>query len=260
MEKEIEEKIQKTQLSIENLTTELSQQRSLRRHREECENLAKIVNSLPSRTESEQKIRQIDEEIQRIKEQIQDKERLEALRSRQFKLIGQAIYEMSRSLEEETATQAQLQLYQQQLLQATADPGEGEGDDGDGDDPDGEEDREVGDKRTAKSEQIEQRESKKQKKGEDEGVEGEGDGEAEKEENRGDVGDEEPKEKELSVPLSQPSSTANSSPRSAQLQLNPIRSPRGASSLTPRIQQQTEPEEGEEEEGPKEEDNMEIIK
>jgi hypothetical protein len=287
LEKEIQQKILGTQESIDHLTTELIQQKSLRRHRDECENLAKIVNSVPSCDISKRKIAHLEEEIGKVNEQIAAQEAREKLRFRQFKLISQAIADMSRSLDEEAEAQNELLLLQQQL-QSSAD-GAGDGDDGedaDNDDNDGEEGGGSRDKRTEKTDHMEQKAKKPriEEVEEEEGEEGQGGG-----------GDEEGKEKEGNGAESSPSApspsvvseTGRSSPRPALPSDSSPRTIASASSTsgTPRgqsaaLRQQAlaskkvhEPEEGEEEEhkggeegvgGSKvndsQEDGMEVVK
>jgi hypothetical protein len=255
LEKEIEEKIVATQLSIDQLTRELTQQRSLRRHREECENLAKIVNGAPSSAISQRRIAQLDEEISRVNEQISAQEAREKLRLRQFKLIAQAIADMGRSLDEETDAQNELQLLQQQLQSSADGTGDGEeGEEGENDDND---EREEGggsrDKRTEKSGHMEQMSKKPRLEDvEEEGEEGPGDG--------GDGGGGAADEKEENESMSPstvsiaPPDVGRSSPRTAAISTaQPPTSPRAQSAS---LRQQalaskklSEPEEGEEDEG-----------
>lgn len=147
LENDIESKITETQSAIEVLSEELMQQKKLRRHREECENLARVVNSVPSRSKTNRDINAVEEEIARLKDQIASKETQESVRVKQFKLLMQAIADLSKSIDEDELTQSQLTLFQNQQQEM----------DGLGDDDEGEEDEDrdeegSGDKRSARGE------------------------------------------------------------------------------------------------------------
>jgi hypothetical protein len=195
-----------------------------------------------------------------VNEQISAQEAKEKLRLRQFKLIAQAIADMSRSLDEDTEAQNELLLLQQQL-QSSAD-GAGEGEEGEEGENDENDDREEGtgsrDKRTEKSGHMEPKTKKPrlEEVEEEEGEEAPGDGGEGGAAADGVVG----KEKDASEfvsPSPAPSETGRSSPRVAVAAPALPSSPRAQSAS---LRQQalaskkvSEPEEGEEDEGRAEE-------
>jgi hypothetical protein len=133
MEKDIEDKIMRTEQSIEQLSVELMEQKALRRHREECENLAKVVVSVPSCASTEKTIIQLREECDHLRKMIASKEAQESIRKKQFTLIMQSISDLQRSIAEEDSTQAMLLQLQQQLGACDEEDNDDDNEDGDED-------------------------------------------------------------------------------------------------------------------------------
>ena len=115
LEDEIAGKINKTTDAIVTLTQELVQQKKLKKHREECEALARIVNLVPSTRTLMASSNVVNDEICRLKEQLASVEATEKLRSRQVNLLLQSIADLSKSLEEEDTLQKNLQMLQQSV-------------------------------------------------------------------------------------------------------------------------------------------------
>lgn len=109
--REIGERVQQVEDSISRLSVELQQQQRLRRHRQECEMLSKVVNTLPSVSAAQGAIDVVEEQIQRIQEQLAAKEACEQLRKKQFGLLMTSLYDLQKSLAEDSyLVQCQQQL------------------------------------------------------------------------------------------------------------------------------------------------------
>jgi predicted nucleic acid-binding Zn-ribbon protein len=108
LEKEIAEKINSTRTTIQQLETELDQERQIRAHREELEEKAKAVNQLPTRAHLKRKIDAVTENMQSLSEAAASVDARLAQRQRQFSSLLQCIADLQNKLiEEEEATAAQ---------------------------------------------------------------------------------------------------------------------------------------------------------
>lgn len=107
---EIEKNIESTQKRIEYLSEELQQQKKLRQHKEECEMMARVVNTIPTRSFSNVEITQVDEAMKKVNDQLLLKEAHEKIRIKQVALLMQSIADLYKSFEEdEILSNAQLQ-------------------------------------------------------------------------------------------------------------------------------------------------------
>ena len=137
LEREIEAKIEETSESIVTLTQELGQQKKIKKHRDECEALSRLVNLVPSTRTIMASSNLVSSEISRLEEQLASTEAIESQRHRQVNLLLQSIADLSKSLEEEDDLQKQLLALQQSVdnqTQEDDDAVDDNDDDVDGDD------------------------------------------------------------------------------------------------------------------------------
>ena len=108
IEKVVEEDINRAELDISNLTKELNEQKSIRKHKEECELLARLVNTLPGKSAVGKDIAKAEDALSQLREQSQSAEYKVTMRTKQFQVLLQTIFDMKRNLEEESEQQALL--------------------------------------------------------------------------------------------------------------------------------------------------------
>lgn len=121
IEKSIEEDIKAAQIDISNLAKELSEQQSIRKHKEECELLARLVNTLPPRSTVMKDIVKAEDALAKLREQSNTAEHRVNMRTKQFQLLLQSIFDMKKNMEEDSEQQELLAI-----LETTAAPEEDE--------------------------------------------------------------------------------------------------------------------------------------
>ena len=104
-EKEIEENINKAEIDINGLSKELNEQKSIRRHKEECELLARLVNSLPPQSVVGRDISKAEDTLRHLRDQSHSAEYRVNMRTKQFQGLLQSIFDMKSSLQEESEQQ-----------------------------------------------------------------------------------------------------------------------------------------------------------
>jgi hypothetical protein len=108
IEKSVEEDISKAEMDINNLNKELAEQKSIRKHKEECELLARLVNTLPSKTVVGNDIKKALDALSPLRKQSESAEYRVNMRKKQFQVLQQTIFDMKRNLEEESEQQGLL--------------------------------------------------------------------------------------------------------------------------------------------------------
>ena len=108
----------------ERLKVQLSEERMLRRYKEEYENIARVVNALPSRSELSSEIekeKKILDASQRGLDQATA--RLET-RSKQFDLLIRTIHDLQKTLQEDVQNDEQQLLMTQEIESSSSKPQE----------------------------------------------------------------------------------------------------------------------------------------
>ena len=118
--RQIDSDVEAMRAEIDRLQTELTYEKQVRQNREEYEKVAKMANARPARRQTEEKLRQIQEEMRSIAdEEAANIAELE-VRSKQFHLLMQAVNDLKSTIAEDEM--------QKRVLEEAAD---GEGGDGD---------------------------------------------------------------------------------------------------------------------------------
>lgn len=105
IEKSIEEEIHAAELDINNLTQELNEQKRIRKHKEECELLAKLVNTLPPKSAVMKDIVKAEDALNKLREQSQSAEYRVSMRKKQFQVLLQSIFDMKQNIAEDSEQQ-----------------------------------------------------------------------------------------------------------------------------------------------------------
>ena len=99
--RQIDADVQSTRAEIDRLQTELTYEQQVRQNREEYEKVAKMANARPARRQTEEKLRQIQEEMRSIAdEEAANIAELE-VRSKQFHLLMQAVNDLKSTIAED---------------------------------------------------------------------------------------------------------------------------------------------------------------
>jgi len=117
LESALLKQIEDTEVSIQELETDLGQAKQIRKHRNTCELLAQDVAKFPSRASLEKQTKGVDDSIVQCEQAILDMNDRITQRVSQFKALLQAIADLKGSLKEEEE-QLRLAMLQQQALQA----------------------------------------------------------------------------------------------------------------------------------------------
>lgn len=176
LEENIEKQINSNQKAILLLTEELSQQQKIRKHKEECEALAKAVNTYQSRRVLNAEIEKVNEYLRKLNDKLNSTENRISLRSKQFQLLLRSIYDLQAALHEDEELDKLTSQYENMENEEDI---LGTGDDADIDDAEREEDRSRsrgGDERDAKKPRLDDGEGEEGgevvAEGEVEGIEG----------------------------------------------------------------------------------------
>jgi len=94
----IQNKIVKTQEQIEKLKVELEHERMEKAHREECVALAKLVNQLPTRTETKRRIEKQTVELQKLKNEKNLIEKEMTAKRKQFALFNYSLSQLQQEI------------------------------------------------------------------------------------------------------------------------------------------------------------------
>ena len=99
--RQIDGDVSATRAEIDRLQTELTYEQQVRQNREEYEKVAKMANARPARRQTEEKLRQIQEEMRSIAdEEAANIAELE-VRSKQFHLLMQAVNDLKSTIAED---------------------------------------------------------------------------------------------------------------------------------------------------------------
>jgi hypothetical protein len=110
MEADTERDIQDAEKHIEQLTEELREHKSVRRHKEEVEMLARLVNTLPAGSVVDKEMRKAQEALDRLRAESAAADNKVRMRSKQFQVLLQCLSDLQRSVEEEEEQRAALSL------------------------------------------------------------------------------------------------------------------------------------------------------
>eukprot|EP01041_Mallomonas_annulata_P001809 gene1809-3507_t len=101
MEDDIERRIQEAQISISQLSEELSQQQQIRKHKEECDAMAKIINEYPTSSTLQKQIDSVKHSLGGLNDQIEMMDSRIQMRSKQFQLVVHSITDLQKTLSED---------------------------------------------------------------------------------------------------------------------------------------------------------------
>jgi THO complex subunit 7 len=110
MEEDIERDIQAAEKRIEQLTEELREHKSVRRHKEEVDMLARLVNTLPAGSVVDKEMRKAQEALDKLRAESAAAYNKVTMRSRQFQVLLQSLSDLQRSVEEEEEQQRAMAL------------------------------------------------------------------------------------------------------------------------------------------------------
>lgn len=99
--KEIEESIEEVKGQIEAFKEELKQSRVIRRHRQEYDSLAKVIQKHPPRDISHDKIAELDSKLSRLADTRDSLSQKLALRRKQFHLLVHSVHQLQDMLSRE---------------------------------------------------------------------------------------------------------------------------------------------------------------
>jgi THO complex subunit 7 len=105
LERDIEDEISTVQANISRLTQELAEQRSIRRHKEECEMIARLVNTLPARSLVTKEITRAEEAVAKLRDQTSVADSKVNMRTKQWQLLLQTVLDMQKNLAEDEEQQ-----------------------------------------------------------------------------------------------------------------------------------------------------------
>ena len=96
LEATIEKQIAATQKDIVELRSQLADERTSRRHKEECESMARVVNQEPPRAETEAKIAEINAALEKLTREQEEVDARVDVRQKQFKLFMKTLFDLKR--------------------------------------------------------------------------------------------------------------------------------------------------------------------
>lgn len=118
--RQIDSDVSATRAEIGRLQTELTYEKQVRQNREEYEKVAKMANARPARRQTEEKLRQIQEEMRSIADEEATNVAELEVRSKQFHLLMQAVNDLKSTIAEDET--------KKRVLEEAADGEGGEGD------------------------------------------------------------------------------------------------------------------------------------
>ena len=99
--RQIDSDVSATRAEIGRLQTELTYEKQVRQNREEYEKVAKMANARPARRQTEEKLRQIQEEMRSIADEEATNVAELEVRSKQFHLLMQAVNDLKSTIAED---------------------------------------------------------------------------------------------------------------------------------------------------------------
>lgn len=105
LNKQIEQKIKEAQEKISECKNELQQAKRIRKHRQEYDSLAKVIQQHPDRQGTTQKLELLDEELSSLEDKKQTLEQKLDIRRKQFHVLISSIHELQRILEDDEANE-----------------------------------------------------------------------------------------------------------------------------------------------------------
>lgn len=105
LNKQIELRIEEAEQKIMESKEELKLAKQIRKHRQEYDALAKVIQQQPDRQETTRKLQNIDEEIKQLEETKKTLEQKLDLRRKQFHVLISAIHELQSMLEEDEGSE-----------------------------------------------------------------------------------------------------------------------------------------------------------
>lgn len=106
----MQHEIETTQRRIESLKRELEQAKRIRKHKEECEAVARVVRRFPPRSETQQLLAVANSEAEELRQRLADIEAQVDLRGKQFRVLVQAIKDLQRTLDEDGEVKEAIEL------------------------------------------------------------------------------------------------------------------------------------------------------
>ncbi|XP_060571654.1 THO complex subunit 7 homolog [Ruditapes philippinarum] len=101
LNKQIESRIEEAELKIKESKEELKMAKQIRKHRQEYDALAKVIQQQPDRQDTTRKLQDVDEDLKQLEETKQKLEQKLDLRRKQFHVLISAIHELQSMLEED---------------------------------------------------------------------------------------------------------------------------------------------------------------
>lgn len=115
-QQQMQHEIEATQQRIESLKLELEQAKRIRKHKEECEAVARVVRRFPPRSETQQLLTVANSEAEELRQRLADIEAQVDLRGKQFRVLVQAIKDLQRTLDEVRKMKRRNELVEDTLL------------------------------------------------------------------------------------------------------------------------------------------------
>ncbi|KAL4225875.1 THO complex subunit 7 [Mactra antiquata] len=101
LNKQIESRIEEAERKIKESKEELQQAKQIRKHRQEYDALAKVIQQQPDRQDTTRKLEDVDEELKQLEETKKTLEQKLDLRRKQFHVLISAIHELQTMLEDD---------------------------------------------------------------------------------------------------------------------------------------------------------------
>ncbi|XP_060607244.1 THO complex subunit 7 homolog [Ruditapes philippinarum] len=101
LNKQIESRIEEAELKIKESKEELKMAKQIRKHRQEYDALAKVIQQQPDRQDTTRKLQDVDEDLKQLEETKKKLEQKLDLRRKQFHVLISAIHELQSMLEED---------------------------------------------------------------------------------------------------------------------------------------------------------------
>ncbi|XP_045164609.1 THO complex subunit 7 homolog [Mercenaria mercenaria] len=105
LNKQIESRIEEAEQKIKESKEELKMAKQIRKHRQEYDALAKVIQQQPDRQETTRKLQNVDEELKHSEETKKKLEQKLDLRRKQFHVLISAIHELQSMLEEDEGSE-----------------------------------------------------------------------------------------------------------------------------------------------------------
>jgi len=130
LERSVTTQIDAAQSDISRLKEELVQQRRLRRHREECEAMAALVDRFPARSATKEALGQAQAQVDVLQQKLEATTAHMERRAKQFRLLLQTTTDLMRTLDEDAEIKQEVEAAQAEEVHDQDDDGDEDKDGG----------------------------------------------------------------------------------------------------------------------------------